>query len=552
MKRQYCSSGTLRTVALSLVLCAVALHSGWIFAKVGLSLWEWRSDDEGGLRWDREIPENCPWPLPAKMRLGNETFQVDVEQLQAVNNLGDSEGAHTLEKSFKRFKERTLAHQSKPCESKVACIVLVSINVNNGEITQPKFDLNETYTIKMEEDRVIVTSETVFGAFHALETLSQLIRFNFTNKVFEIANSPWEIIDGPRFSHRELLIDTARHYLPVPVLKHLVTSMTFAKMNTLHWHITDDQSFPFCSERYPRLCQDGAFSDFERYTVEDLQEIVEYSRERGVRVMAELDVPGHTKGICTGYPDVCVDSGKIIAPGTKAGNIIDGLLEEFRDIFPDSMVHLGGDEVRFQLWEEDPGTVKYLEKHNKTSKEAYLEFVLGAHAKARDLGFIGVGWFEILANFASELSSETVIARWIGTNKEVVQNGLRSIDSDQSMWYLDHLGVSFLQAYQHEPCDSLTEAECRLVIGGGGCMWGETVDTSDLDSTVWPRLAAIAERLWSPRELPEDYSRDASLLTRANIFRCNVLHPRRVGAAPILNKQARQAPSSPGGCLELL
>jgi hexosaminidase len=128
----------------------------------------------------------------------------------------------------------------------------------------------------------------VYGAYHALETLSQLMQFSFDNETYFVPNAPWSIFDFPRFAHRGILVDSSRHFEPVETLKRVIDSLTYAKFNTMHWHIVDEQSFPFDSPSFPLLSEMGAYSDYERYTVDDVAEVVEYARQRGVRVMVEI------------------------------------------------------------------------------------------------------------------------------------------------------------------------------------------------------------------------------------------------------------------------
>jgi hexosaminidase len=136
--------------------------------------------------------------------------------------------------------------------------------------------------------RFFLFFDIVYGAYHALETISQLMQFNFVTETYYIPNCPWTIVDYPRFPHRGLLIDSSRHFQPVQTIKNVIDSITYAKLNTIHWHIVDEQAFPFDSPSYPQLAGMGAYSNYERYTVDDVAQVIEYARERGVRVMVEV------------------------------------------------------------------------------------------------------------------------------------------------------------------------------------------------------------------------------------------------------------------------
>ena len=140
---------------------------------------------------------------------------------------------------------------------------------------------------------------TIYGILRGLETLSQMILFDFENESYVLKNAPWNIIDAPRFPHRGLMIDTSRHFLPLYHIRRVIDSIAYAKMNVLHWHMGDNPSFPLQIQSHPTLWN-GSFSSQERYLQSDIAQVVEYARDRGVRVMLEIDVPGHGKSWCKG------------------------------------------------------------------------------------------------------------------------------------------------------------------------------------------------------------------------------------------------------------
>jgi len=155
--------------------------------------------------------------------------------------------------------------------------------------------IDESYklVIRGGNKPVQIAAKTIFGAYHAFETLAQLIEFDFDTGAYKIPNTPWIIEDTPRFRHRGILMDTARHFLPLTFIKRLIDSLRLVKMNTLHWHLVDEQAFPIEIPSRPLLAQLGAYSKFERYSVNDMKDIVEYAKQRGVRVVPEIDIPGH-------------------------------------------------------------------------------------------------------------------------------------------------------------------------------------------------------------------------------------------------------------------
>ncbi|KAK7273097.1 hypothetical protein RIF29_14143 [Crotalaria pallida] len=170
--------------------------------------------------------------------------------------------------------------------------------------------VDESYNLQISNSRetsivgeAIIEANTVYGALRGLETFSQLCSFDYTTKTVQIHKAPWSIQDKPRFAYRGLMLDTSRHYLPIDVIKQIIESMSYAKFNVLHWHIIDEQSFPLEIPTYPELWK-GSYTKWERYTVEDAYEIVNFAKVRGINVMAEVDVPGHAESWGAGYPDL--------------------------------------------------------------------------------------------------------------------------------------------------------------------------------------------------------------------------------------------------------
>jgi hexosaminidase len=210
-----------------------------------------------------------------------------------------------------------------------------------------------------------------------------LVQFDFdTQRYWVKAAAPLAIADAPRFPHRQILIDTARHFEPIAILRKMVDAISYAKVNTIHWHMTDAESFPFDSKRRPLLSRKGAFSAQERYSPLDVAGLVEYSRTRGVRLMVEFDAPGHAApSWCKGYPDACPP-----APGcwhlldyssNETYSLLDDLLSDVADVFPESIVHLGGDECGGvdACAARIPSIGAWLRENGLNGTDGYLYFV---------------------------------------------------------------------------------------------------------------------------------------------------------------------------------
>ncbi|XP_027928598.1 beta-hexosaminidase 1 isoform X3 [Vigna unguiculata] len=430
----------------------------------------------------------------------------------------------------------------------------ITVHSDNEEL---QFGVDESYTLLVpkakDSSQVTIEANTVYGALRGLETFSQLCSFDYTTKKVKIYKAPWSIQDKPRFAYRGLLLDTSRHYLPITVIKQIIESMSYAKLNVLHWHIIDEESFPLEVPTYPDLWK-GSYTKWERYTVEDAYEIVNFAKMRGINVMAEVDVPGHAESWGAGYPDLW-PSPTCREPLDVSKNftfdVISGILTDIRTIFPFELFHLGGDEVNTDCWRSTPHIKEWLQNHNMTARDAYQYFVLKAQEIAVSKNWSPVNWEETFNTFPSKLHPKTIVHNWLGPGvcPKVVAKGFRCIYSNQGVWYLDHLDVPWDEVYTAEPLEGIHKAsEQELVIGGEVCMWAETVDTSDVQQTIWPRAAAAAERLWSQRD---STSKNITItaLPRLQNFRC-LLNKRGVPAAPVKNFYARRAPVGPGSCYE--
>ncbi|TYH30966.1 hypothetical protein ES288_A01G137400v1 [Gossypium darwinii] len=458
------------------------------------------------------------WPMPASVSYGH-------THLYLTNDFGFSSnyGSEILKDAFDRMLALIKldhvidANFSAFNSSSLLQGLHIVISSPNGQL---QYGVDESYKLIVPSPEkpayAHLEAKTVYGALQGLQTFSQLCYFSVTSRVLQIDMSPWTIFDQPRFSYRGLLIDTSRHYLPVPVIKKVIDSMSYAKLNVMHWHIVDTQSFPLEIPSYPKLW-DGAYSPSERYTVADAADIVSYARKRGINVLAEIDVPGHALSWGTGYPSLWPSKDcqqPLDVSNEFTFKVIDGILSDFSKIFNFKFVHLGGDEVNTSCWTTTP--------------------------RIRN-------WEETFNDFGNKLSRKTVVHNWLGGGvaQRVVASGLRCIVSNQDKWYLDHLDTPWQEFYANEPLTNITNLkQQKLVIGGEVCMWGETVDGSDIEQTIWPRAAAAAERLWTPFDKLAKNPRDVT--GRLAHFRC-LLNQRGVAAAPVAGL-GRAAPEGPGSC----
>mmetsp|Transcript_36858 Transcript_36858/g.110490 ORF Transcript_36858/g.110490 Transcript_36858/m.110490 type:complete len:510 (-) Transcript_36858:186-1715(-) len=461
------------------------------------------------------------------------------------------------------------------CAESVAAVTSLLVSVKDKAETYPRIDTDESYTLTIPHcgGAGQLFASTVNGVLRGLETFSQLVVFDYDAAEYGLTvGLPISISDKPRFLHRGLMIDTARHFLPVKAIMRIVDSMSFAKLNVLHWHVSDTQSFPLQLESRPDLWK-GSFSKSERYLKDEVRLVVEHARTRGIRVIPEFDVPGHAASWCVGYPSVCPSDPDCSQPLNVARDDTFNLLEDIisecvgkatnedlnsagasSSLFPDEFFHLGGDEVNTGCWTKDSEISAWLKSKNMSADDGYAYFVHRASSIAISNGRRPVQWSEVYDHFKTRLDKETIVHIWKSVTNvtEVAADGydiLINVGDSPNNWYLDHLKVPWDKVYENDPCSNIPVDRpdlCSKVLGGHGEMWGETVDASDIEATIWPRAAAIAERLWSPREKTSDAK---AAQHRIEAFRC-LLNARGIGAAPVNNAEARSAPNGPGSCFD--
>jgi len=226
-----------------------------------------------------------------------------------------------------------------------------------------------------------------------------------------------------------------------------------------------------------------------------------------------------------------------------------------RGLFKDDFFHLGGDEVKTKCWSQISSISEWLAERNMTEDDGYGYFVKRAAEIARAHGVRPVQWEEVYSHFGRALDNRTVVHVWKSKTllKNVTTDGFQALINNLhggDIWYLDKLDrATWSSIYSNEPCQDLDEKQCGFVLGGQGEMWGETVDASDLEQTVWPKLAAIAERLWSPRSVTDTAIASGDAERRIRFFRC-LLERRGIAAGPVGNAESREAPQGPGSCYE--
>jgi hexosaminidase len=385
-----------------------------------------------------------------------------------------------------------------------------------GEAVQT-IDEDESYQLRVTTQGATLTAATDLGAMHGLETLLQLATMEQGACVLPAVT----ISDVPRFRWRGFMLDVSRHFEPVGAVERTLDGMAAAKLNVFHWHLSDDQGFRAESKKFPKLTE--VASEGEYYTQDQLREVVAYARARGIRVVPEFDMPGHGSSWILAYPELAPAAPiktlpvvygmptAVLDPTRKSTyKFIDTLVDEMGRIFPDAYFHIGGDEVNGKAWLADPQIAAFMKAKAFTKADQLqgwfnqqLEEILKKHNKKM------IGWDEILD---PALPKTILIQSWRGEASlaEGARQGYQGILS--APYYLDAQKTS-AQLYLADPIPAdttLTAEQQKLILGGEVCMWAEQMNTETMDSRVWPRTMAVAERFWSPqgeRELSDMYRR---------------------------------------------
>jgi hexosaminidase len=455
-------------------------------------------------------------PVPTSITFHNERLAVDSNFRVATRGHSDARLQAAIARFMKRLEGRTVLTLDSTLAPDDQTTPLIVQTQGPGKII-PGLGEDESYRIDITRRQAILSAPTVIGAIRGLETVLQLLDADRNGYFLPGV----QIDDRPRFPWRGLMIDVARHFQTMDVLKRNLDGMAAVKMNVFHWHLSEDQGFRVESKKFPKLHQLG--SDGNYYTQEQVKEIIAYARDRGIRVVPEFDIPGHSTSWLVGYPELGSAPGPytierrpgIFEPALdptreEVYKFLETFLGEMAALFPDDYLHIGGDENEGKQWDRNPAIQAYMKKNGIKDNHA-----LQAYFNTRLLKILQknkkkmVGWDEILQ---PELPKDAMIQSWRGTAAlaEAARKGYDGILSNG--YYIDLIQPAS-QHYAPDPLpadSTLTPEEAKHVLGGEATMWAEWVTPETIDSRIWPRTAAIAERLWSPRtvtDVPDMYRR---------------------------------------------
>jgi len=531
-------------------------------------------------------PFGALWPKPSgKVTLGTNVVSFLPENVEIKGMTAPSadikellvEAADIFRENIKyinpmyRDKGDKAYNEDYPDNVKTSKIYLefsVVSNVRNLELHR-----DESYTLGLNNVRgnvvVNILANTFFGVRHGLQTLSQLMEYDSLLNCLIIVDKSI-ISDKPTFTYRAITLDTSRNFYSIKSIKRMIDAMSYNKLNTLHWHITDTHSFPFFSKRVPQMVVYGAYSPYQVYYPEDIVDIVKYARVRGVRIIPEIDAPAHVgngwqwaekegKGrmaVCVNqepWKKYCVEPpcGQLNPLHEGMYNVLGEIFKDILDVFSTDVFHMGGDEVNVNCWNTSQEIIDWMttegrERNATDFLDLWNSFQVKAYDKLVEANN-GKDMKAIL--WTSELTAEGHLGKYLDPEKYIIQlwsdvnnsviahiveEGFPVIFTPWDKWYLDcgfgawvgegnnwcspykgwktiydvnpytvltNLNVTLDPVVDNARVPVIAHASPReLVLGGAVAMWSEQVDEHSVEMKVWPRAAALAERLWSNPE----------------------------------------------------
>jgi len=483
-------------------------------------------------------------PAPVELQIHTGGFQID-----ANTSVWMSENNEEIYEQTKVFLSQLRNATGYPLE--------ITDKVKDRNVIELKIDRtisenSEAYILDVNSNKVKLTGSSKRGLFIGTQSIRQLLPNEIESKKLSITNwiIPNVLIkDEPRFAWRGMHFDVSRHFFSKEYIKRFLDYMALYKMNTFHWHLTDDQGWRIEIKKYPELTANGAFReannhdmecmkrakenpDFEItpelyqevngkklyggfYTQEDIKEIVTYASARNIMVVPEIDMPGHFKAAIDNYSDVsCFGkpdwghtfSSPLCAGNEKAYQLVEDILTEVMELFPSPYVHIGADEVEKTNWKKCKKCQAKI-KSEKLSDEHELQsyFVHRIEKFINSKGKKMIGWDEILEGGMSESATMMYWRGWIpDVPNKAVQQGNDVIMSPTTHCYFDHQQDkgTLEHLYSFEPVpEGLTEEEASHILGGQGNIWTEYIPSeARADYMAMPRIIALSETLWTPKD----------------------------------------------------
>jgi hexosaminidase len=492
------------------------------------------------------------WPMPKSTIWGTTAVYLSASFAVHISSAGGCNGGAgsvVLKAAFDRFQP--LWRPFSSATHALGRVTLPGITVcvqRDGDALGP--DTKEDYSLWIPADgsHGTISASTVFGVLHALESFNMLIGMEPDTQLLNrgggwgfdagvIGVAPVNVTDEPRFAHRGLMIDTSRRFLPVATIEKLIDGLSMNKMNVLHWHISDSQSFPSSSKLFPQLALNGSWDKRAIYSTDDMKHVVLFARDRGVRVIPEWDIPG--RGRWRGVPGLV--EGCIGTNGGLFGGVLDPtsnqtyvflreFFSEMGKIFTDPVMFFGGDAIDPSCFDQNAAIVQWMVQHGLNSSQLQDYFWsrfndevsthLGKTPVLWESDVVPVALAHLPADTIVDVSqSQATVDQFVSAGVPVILSGGWALDSqcpgeNHNAWKC---------MYNIEPREaSYTDAEAKLVLGGEASMWGDDVNADNIEAFTWRGIVAIAERLWSPAASLTDPNMDYTPVARLSYHACRL------------------------------
>lgn len=425
-------------------------------------------------------------------------------------------------------KNEVIKSALQPLKDKIEQITATKLLSNSSKSANKTIQIRlsdkianaEGYQLHITPTQISIKAKTAAGIFYAVQTLLQLItvQTNFSAKI-----PCTTIIDEPRFAYRGIMLDVARHFMPIDFIKKYINELARLKINRFHWHLTDGQAFRFQSKKYP-LLQYAKSTQWPTnegfYTQQEMKAMVKYAAERSITIIPEIDMPSHSQALLSAYPEYgCLDNlgqsfngqGEL-CPNEKSIAFVKDLLDEVMDIFPSKTIHIGGDEASKANWKNCPVCKKRMKELNLNNvDELQSNFIKSLSKHLNSKGRSMIGWDEIMDG---GLAPNATVMAWRSTENGVKAAKMKHqvIMSPTSHSYLDYYQaenlseplanngyISLAKIYSFEPVpNELNEEEKTYILGTQANLWTEQVATgSHAEYMTFPRAIALAEVAWA-------------------------------------------------------
>lgn len=444
-------------------------------------------------------------PMPAKITMNSGKFRLSPSFAVSVKGECNDRLYSYASRVLRRLSGKTGLFFPQDYITKQTQSDTVSFYISCQRKGELKLGENEAYKLEVTPEKVNLSAETDLGILRGLETFLQLLSSDEQGYYLPAVM----VEDAPRFAWRGLMMDVSRHFMPIDVVKRNIDAMAAVKMNVFHWHLSDDQGFRVECKTFPRLHE--VASDGFYYTQTQIKEVIDYAADRGIRVIPEFDIPGHSTSWLVAFPELASAPGPykierkwgVFDPTfnptiEKTYEFFDKFFAEMSQLFPDEYMHMGGDENNGKQWKANAQIQEFMKQNNIPDNHQLQRYFNSRILKIlTKYGKKMIGWDEIQQ---PELPKDIVIQSWRGQEglAKAAKSGFQVILSNG--YYIDLIQPADFH-YLNDPVpanSTMSEDEKKLVMGGEATSWAELVTPENVDSRIWPRTGVIAERFWSP------------------------------------------------------